>query len=41
VYVPGPLVRGTDNEIVVLELHGAARGVVELVAGPELGHTEE
>jgi beta-galactosidase len=34
-------VRDEGNEVVVLELHGAASGVVELVAGPDLGHTEE
>jgi beta-galactosidase len=40
-YVPGPLVRDAGNEIVVLELHAAACGVVELVDAPDLGHTEE
>ncbi|WP_277211025.1 beta-galactosidase [Isoptericola croceus] len=40
-YVPGPLVRSTDNEVVVLELHGAQGRTVQLVAGPRLGHTEE
>jgi beta-galactosidase len=40
-YVPGPLVRDEGNEVVVLELHGAARGVVDFVAAPDLGHTEE
>jgi beta-galactosidase len=40
-YVPGPLVRDGGNEVVVLELHGSARGVVETVATPDLGHTEE
>ncbi|AEG45438.1 beta-galactosidase family protein [Isoptericola variabilis] len=40
-YVPGPLVRDQGNEVVVLELHAAARGVVELVPEPDLGHTEE
>lgn len=40
-YVPGPLVRGTGNEIVVLELHGARDHAVQLVAGPRLGPCEE
>ncbi|MCR6687820.1 beta-galactosidase family protein [Cellulomonas sp.] len=39
VYVPGPLIRA-DNEIVVLELHGARTGTASFVAGPDLGHTE-
>ncbi|GAA1993791.1 beta-galactosidase [Isoptericola halotolerans] len=40
-YVPGPLVRATGNEIVVLELHGTRRSTAQLVAGPGLGPTEE
>lgn len=38
-YVPGPLVRA-ENELVVLELHGARSGAVGFVAAPDLGHTE-
>ena len=40
-YVPGPLVRATDNEVVVLELHGAHHRTVRMVAGPGLGRSEE
>ncbi|MCK0116441.1 beta-galactosidase [Isoptericola sp. S6320L] len=40
-YVPGPLVRATGNEVVVLELHGARVRTVQLVARPDLGGTEE
>ncbi|WP_448061361.1 glycoside hydrolase family 35 protein [Cellulomonas hominis] len=39
-YVPGPVLRAEGNEIVLLELHGAAAPVVEFVAGPDLGQTE-
>ncbi|WP_149205362.1 glycoside hydrolase family 35 protein [Actinotalea subterranea] len=39
-YVPGPLVRDGDNELVVLELHAAADGVVAFVAEPDLGVTD-
>ena len=39
-YVPGPIVRANDNELVIFELHGAARGIVSFVAAPDLGHTE-
>jgi beta-galactosidase len=39
-YVPGPLLRAEGNEVVVLELHGAAQARVELVAGPDLGSSE-
>ncbi|NKX92582.1 beta-galactosidase [Sanguibacter hominis ATCC BAA-789] len=39
-YVPGPLVRDTDNHLVVLELQGAERGTARFVAEPDLGHTE-
>ena len=39
-YVPGPLVRAGDNELVVLELHGAVRARVDFLAAPELGGTE-
>lgn len=40
-YVPGPLVRATGNELVLLELHGARSGRAEFVAGPDLGITEQ
>ncbi|ROS31322.1 beta-galactosidase family protein [Cellulomonas sp. PhB150] len=39
-YVAAPLLRAGENEIVVLELHGAARGAVSFVDAPDLGHTE-
>jgi len=38
-YVPGPLVTGED-ELVLLELHGAASAAVSFAAGPDLGVTE-
>lgn len=40
-YVPGPVVQATGNEIVLLELHGAAAGVVSFVAAPDLGKPED
>lgn len=40
VYVPGPVVRATGNELVVLELTGAPGAVARFVAGPDLGPTE-
>lgn len=36
-YVPGPLLRQGDNELVVFELHGTAKPVVTLQEQPELG----
>lgn len=36
-YVPAPVLRAGANELVVLELHGAHRPVVELRDEPELG----
>ncbi|WP_418275779.1 glycoside hydrolase family 35 protein [Isoptericola jiangsuensis] len=39
-YVPGPLVRGSGEEVVVLELHGAAAPLVTLVTAPDLGSTD-
>jgi len=36
-YVPGPLVRAQGNDVVVLELHGAAAARIRTVAGPDLG----
>ncbi|PFG43966.1 beta-galactosidase [Isoptericola jiangsuensis] len=39
-YVPGPFLRDGANELVVLELHGAARARARFVAAPDLGPTE-
>lgn len=39
-YVPGPVVR-ERNELVVLEMHGAAAAEARFVAEPDLGHDEE
>ena len=39
-YVPGALVREGRNELVLFELHGAARNVARFVASPQLGHTD-
>ena len=39
-YVPGPVLRERDNEIIVLELHAAPRAVASFVAAHDLGHTE-
>lgn len=38
-YVPGPLVTGQD-ELVLLELHGAASAAVSFADGPDLGVTD-
>ncbi|WP_423463457.1 glycoside hydrolase family 35 protein [Promicromonospora sp. MS192] len=40
-YVPGPLLRATGNELVLLELHGAADARARFVAAPDLGVTEQ
>ncbi|MEV0953334.1 beta-galactosidase family protein [Promicromonospora sp. NPDC050249] len=40
-YVPGPLVRESGNELVLLELHGAAIRRASFVAAPDLGITEQ
>ncbi|GAA2234954.1 beta-galactosidase [Promicromonospora sukumoe] len=40
-YVPGPLVRESGNELVLLELHGAATARARFVAAPDLGITEQ
>jgi beta-galactosidase len=40
-YVPGPLVRETGNELVLLELHGGASRRASFVSGPDLGVTEQ
>ncbi len=39
-YVPGPVLRDGGNEVVLLELHGAAEARVRFVAGPDLGSSE-
>ncbi|MEL7978014.1 beta-galactosidase family protein [Isoptericola sp. F-RaC21] len=39
-FVPGPLVRAEGNELVLLELHGAAAARARFVAAPDLGPTE-
>lgn len=39
-YVPGPVLRETGNELVMFELHAAAGYEVSFVSAPELGHTE-
>jgi beta-galactosidase len=39
-YVPGPVLRAGENEIVVLELHGSRSARVELRPVPNLGPTE-
>lgn len=39
-YVPGPLLHAGDNELVVLELHGAASSQVSFAASPDLGPTD-
>ncbi len=39
-YVPGPLVQQGTNELILLELLGAATATVAFVASPDLGPTE-
>jgi beta-galactosidase len=39
-YVPGPVTRKGENELIILELGATAGGAVEFVSGPDLGHTE-
>lgn len=39
-YVPGPLIRDSANEVVVLELHAAASATATFVPSPDLGHTD-
>jgi beta-galactosidase len=36
-YLPGPLLREGTNELIVLELHGTEKPVVELTDAPDLG----
>ena len=40
-YVPGPLIRQGENELVILELHGSSTAEVQFVAGPDLGPEEK
>jgi beta-galactosidase len=39
-YVPAPVTRETENELIVLELHSAPSAVASFVSAPDLGHTE-
>ena len=39
-YVPSPVLREADNELVILELHATTSTTVRLLAKQELGHTE-
>jgi beta-galactosidase len=39
-YVPGPVVRATGNEIVVFEMSGAVGATAQFVEGPDLGPVE-
>jgi beta-galactosidase len=39
-YVPGPVVRQTANELIILELHAAGSAGASFVSTPDLGHTE-
>ncbi|MGD0705805.1 MAG: beta-galactosidase family protein [Trebonia sp.] len=38
-YVPGPVTRPGDNELIILELHAAA-AAAPFLSGPDLGHIE-
>ena len=40
-YVPGPVTRAGDNDVVVLEFETMGSPVARTLAGPELGHEEE
>jgi beta-galactosidase len=40
-YVPAPVTRAGENEIVVLELEGVVEPLARFVAEPDLGHHEE
>jgi beta-galactosidase len=37
-YVPGPVVRQTANELIIIELHAAGRAAASFVSAPNLGH---
>jgi beta-galactosidase len=39
-YVPGPVVRETANELIILELHASSSARASFVSGPDLGHTK-
>ncbi len=39
-YVPGPVVRETANELIILELHASSGAWASFVAAPDLGHTD-
>jgi beta-galactosidase len=39
-YVPGPVLRETGNELIMFELHAAAARGISFVSAAELGHTE-
>jgi len=39
-YVPAPVLKATDNELIILELHATTSAEVKLLAKQELGHTE-
>ena len=39
-YVPGPVLTATGNELIVFELHATASAEARLLARAELGHTE-
>ena len=39
-YVPAPVLKPKDNELIILELHATASAEVRLLARQELGHTE-
>jgi len=39
-YVPGPVLRHGENELIVFELHSSVRETIAFVPSAELGHTE-
>ncbi len=40
-YVPGPVLRAQDNELILFEQHGSGTPRAAFVAGSDLGHTEQ
>ncbi len=40
-YVPGPVLRARDNELILFEQHATSATRVTFVAAPDLGHTEQ
>ncbi|HEU5354561.1 MAG TPA: beta-galactosidase, partial [Actinocrinis sp.] len=40
-YVPGPVLRARDNELILFEQHASSATHVSFVAAPDLGHTEQ